>query len=98
MQFFEAQWHQYLDKTQNRLKGAFYEHEPSHCLVTLNDCEYIGGADALCDWALYNHSHSDAHNQEHWTALAKKAYTEQINASETRKYAQMTISCEGVQG
>ena len=30
--------------------------------------------------------------------MAKRAYADQINSNEKRKYVQMTISCEGVQG
>lgn len=56
---FEAQWEEFLKKTQNELKGSFYAHKLSPLIYLENTREYIGDADDFLKWSLLKFRYLD---------------------------------------
>lgn len=70
----------------------FYDHKESNALILLNDKQYIGDADQFAKWALYHFEFMDKDGTHEYAKMASEAYTNAINHSQTRKFAQMNIS------
>jgi cyclophilin family peptidyl-prolyl cis-trans isomerase len=89
--FFETQWEEYLKKTANRLKDAFYLHKASP-LVFLNDRDYIGDAEKFMEWALLTFKVQDDASAKVFDTAAKDFYCKVVNEHKTSKFAFMKFA------
>lgn len=84
--FFETQWEEYLRKTANRLKDAFYLHKASP-LVFLNDRDYVGDAEKFMEWSLLTFKVRDDQGRKVFEEAAKNFYCKVVNEHRSSKFA-----------